>query len=83
VRREDLHYVVAAAARIVGEDEWVIVGSQAILGPYPDAPAGMLRSMEADLYPRAAPDKAVLAEGSWATALDSTRRMGTTRMGRP
>lgn len=30
MRRADLEHVVAAAAQIVGEDEFVVVGSQAI-----------------------------------------------------
>ena len=64
MRREDLHHVVAAAAQIVGEDEFVIIGSQAILGSYPDAPESLLRSQEADLYPRNAPEKAIDIEGA-------------------
>ena len=48
MRRADLEHVVAAAAQIVGEHEFVIVGSQAILGSYPDAPPSLLRSQEAD-----------------------------------
>ena len=55
--------MVAAAAQIADEEEWVVVGSQAILGTDAEAPPEMLRSMEADLYPRAAPDKAILIEG--------------------
>jgi hypothetical protein len=64
VRREDLHHVVAAAAQIVDENEFVVVGSQAILGTYPDAPESLLRSQEADLYPRHAPEKAIKIEGA-------------------
>jgi hypothetical protein len=64
VRRADLEHVVAAAAQIVGEHEFVIVGSQAILGSYPDAPASLLRSQEADVYPRHAPEKAIEIEGA-------------------
>jgi hypothetical protein len=64
VRPQDLHHVVAAAAEILGEEEFVVVGSQAILGTYPDAPEELLRSMEADVYPRRAPDKAIDIEGS-------------------
>jgi hypothetical protein len=64
MRREDLDHVVAAAAQIVGETEFVVVGSQAILGTFPDAPDSLLRSQEADLYPRRAPDKAIRIEGA-------------------
>lgn len=64
MRRADLEHVVAAAAQIVGEHEFVVVGSQAILGSYPDAPASLLRSQEADVYPRNSPDKAIKIEGA-------------------
>ena len=64
MRRADFDHVVAAAADITGETELVVVGSQAILGPFPDAPQTMLRSMEADLYPRSAPEKADDIDGS-------------------
>ena len=63
MRLEHLYHVVAAAAQIVGEEEFVIVGSQSILGSYPDAPESLLRSQEADIYPRRAPDKAIDIEG--------------------
>lgn len=64
MRLEDLDHVVAAAAQIVHETEFVIIGSQAILGSYPDAPATLLRSQEADIYPRNAPEKAIDIEGA-------------------
>lgn len=51
--------MVFSAAQIVGEEQFVIVGSQAILGTYPDAPEELLRSQEADMYPRHAPEKAI------------------------
>ena len=64
MRRADLLHIVAAAAHIVGEEEFVIVGSQAILGSYPDAPESLLRSREADIYPRNSPDEAIKIEGA-------------------
>jgi hypothetical protein len=64
MRREDLEHVVAAAAQIVGEREFVVVGSQAILATHPDAPATLLRSQEADIYPRRAPNRATDIEGA-------------------
>jgi hypothetical protein len=64
MQRQDLYHVVAAAAQIVGESEFVVVGSQSILGSYADAPDTLLRSQEVDLYPRAAPEKAVNMEGA-------------------
>lgn len=64
MRRADLDHVVAAAAQIVGESEFVVVGSQAILAAHPDAPASLLRSQEADIYPRRAPERAIDIEGA-------------------
>lgn len=42
----------------------VIIGSQALLASHPDAPEALLRSMEVDLYPLEAPEKADLIDGS-------------------
>jgi hypothetical protein len=39
-------------------------GSQAILGQFPDAPDALLVSMEADVYPRDAPEKSDLIDGA-------------------
>jgi hypothetical protein len=64
VRREHFEHVVAAAATIVGRDEFVVIGSQAILGPFPDAPPELLRSQEVDLYPHADPSAADLIDGA-------------------
>lgn len=41
-----------------------MVGSQAILGQFPDAPDSLLVSIEADLYPRRAPGKSDLIDGA-------------------
>jgi hypothetical protein len=56
VRRAEFEHVIAAAANVTGQDEFVVIGSQAILGTYPEAPEAMLVSLEADIYPRARPD---------------------------
>lgn len=64
MRLQDLDHVVTAAAQIVRETEFVVIGSQAILGSFPDAPETLLRSQEADIYPRNAPEKAIDIEGS-------------------
>jgi hypothetical protein len=63
LRRVDLEHVVAAAAQISDEVEFVVIGSQAVLAA-DDPPAELLRSMEADLYPRNAPEKAEAIDGS-------------------
>jgi hypothetical protein len=55
MRRDELEHVIRAAASVAGENEIVVVGSQAILGQFPDAPDALLFSQEADVYPRARP----------------------------
>jgi hypothetical protein len=50
VTREELEHVIRAAGEIA-DDDLVVIGSQAILGTYPDAPEALLFSMEADLFP--------------------------------
>jgi len=56
--------VIRAAAVIAGDAEIVVIGSQAILGRFPDAPAELLVSADADVYPRNHPERADLIEGS-------------------
>jgi hypothetical protein len=64
MQRSDLEHLIRAAGRIAEEHELVIIGSQAILGQFPDAPAALVRSMEADLYPLARPDLADKVDGA-------------------
>jgi len=64
MRRSDLEHLIRAAGRIAGEHELVIIGSQAVLGQFPDAPVVLLRSMEADLYPLSRPDLADKVDGA-------------------
>jgi hypothetical protein len=47
--RHEFEHIIGAAANVLGEDAFIVVGSQAILGPYPEAPAALLRSIEVDL----------------------------------
>ncbi len=64
MNRAQLEHVIRAAATIAGDDEIVVIGSQAILGRYPHAPAELLVSKDVDVYPRNHPDRADLVEGS-------------------
>jgi hypothetical protein len=64
VTRAQLEHVVRAAAMIADDREIVVIGSQAVLGQFPDAPADLLVSVEADLYPRNHPERADLIDGS-------------------
>ena len=64
MRRAELEHVIRAAADVSRDSELVIVGSQAILGQFPDAPESLLVSREADLFPRNHPERADEIEGS-------------------
>ena len=52
MERPQLEHIIRAAAAITGADRFVVIGSQAVLGQFPNAPAELLISMEADLSPQ-------------------------------
>lgn len=62
--RTQLEHLIRAAAVIADDDELVIIGSQSILGQFPHAPAALLVSVEADLYPKNHPERADLIDGT-------------------
>jgi hypothetical protein len=64
MKRSDLEHILRASKGVTGETEFIVIGSQAILGPCPDAPRVLRKSMEADLYPRYRPELSDLIEGS-------------------
>jgi hypothetical protein len=76
MNRPQFEHIVASASEVTGIDEFVVIGSQAILGPYPDAPEQMLRSMEADIYPRDAPERMDEVEGALGDGSDFARMNG-------
>ena len=64
MRRSELEHILRAAGSIAGCRDMVVLGSQAILASFPDAPASLLVSMEADIYPLDQPERADLIDGS-------------------
>ncbi len=62
--RSQLEHVIRAAATIAEDDEIIVIGSQAILGQFPDPPPELCRSMEADVWPRNRPERWELVDGS-------------------
>src|SRR5947208_16586948 len=58
VNRQAFEHVVKAAADIVN-DELVVVGSQAVLGQFPEASDELLQSMEVHVFPRTDPARAI------------------------
>lgn len=64
MNRAQLEHIIRAACAIADDDELVIIGSQAILAQFPQAPAELLVSIEADVYPKHHPERADIIEGS-------------------
>lgn len=64
MNREQLEHVLRASAAIANETSFVVIGSQAILLPFPHAPAALLVSRELDLYPALHPEKSDLIDGA-------------------
>ncbi len=61
--REQLEHIIRAAGSITGEQRLIIIGSQSILGSFPDAPATLRVSMEVDAFPENDPGKWELIDG--------------------
>jgi hypothetical protein len=51
VTRDQLEHAIRAVCDLIGDDAVYVFGSQAVLGEYPDAPAGLRQSMEVDVSP--------------------------------
>ncbi len=64
LKRHQLEHILRAAGSIADQSEFIIIGSQAILGTHPDAPDSLLVSIEADLYPRNNPELSDLIDGT-------------------
>lgn len=64
MQRSELEHLIRASGEIAQDDEIIIIGSQAILGQFPNAPARLLASMEADIYPKNYPEAAEWVDGA-------------------
>lgn len=62
--REQLEHLIRAAGAITNTDDLVIVGSQAILAEHPNAPGELLRSIEADIFPKEQPELSIQIDGA-------------------
>lgn len=62
--RNELEHIIRASADVTNEYEFIIVGSQSILGSYPHPEAVLTMSAEADIYPLNAPELAEKIEGA-------------------
>lgn len=64
MKRSELEHIIRAAGAVADDTDIVVIGSQSVLGQYPAAPTALLASMEADVYPMHAPERADLIDGS-------------------
>jgi len=64
VTREELEHIIRACADLTDQYEFMIVGSQSILGAIPNPEAVFTVSAEADIYPLLAPELAEKIEGA-------------------
>lgn len=62
--RHQLEHIIRASAGITGASEFVIIGSQAVLGQFPQAPEELLVSVEADVFSLRDPADSDLIDGS-------------------
>jgi hypothetical protein len=62
--REELEHIIRASGQVTDQYEFVIVGSQSILGPVPRPQDAFTVSMEADIYPLQAPELADKIDGA-------------------
>jgi hypothetical protein len=62
--RSELEHLLRAAGSIADDKEIVVIGSQSVLGQFPNAPVELLASMEADIFPLSRPERADLVDAS-------------------
>ncbi len=64
MNRRQLEHIIRAAADIADDDEIIVIGSQSVLGQFPEAPAELLVSNEADVFPKNRPERWDVIDGS-------------------
>jgi hypothetical protein len=64
VNRLQLEYLIWAAAENADTREIVGIGSQSILGAYPEVPSELLVPMEADIHPKDRPENSTILDGA-------------------
>ena len=64
MKRSELEHLIRASGAIVDDNELIIIGSQSILGQFPEAPVALRASMEADIFPKNKPELSELVDGS-------------------
>jgi hypothetical protein len=64
MNRGEPEHIIRAASAITNQADIVVVGSQSILGQFPNAHPDLLVSMEADVFPLHRPDLSIQVDGA-------------------
>ncbi len=64
MNRAELEHIIRASSAITNQNDIVVIGSQSILGQFPDAHPDLLVSMEADVFPLHRPDLSLQVDGA-------------------
>ena len=64
MQRSQLEHLIRAAGAIAEDDSIVVIGSQAILASVSSPPPGLVKSMEADLFPLNHPERSDMIDGA-------------------
>ena len=62
--RKQLEHIIRASAATADVNEIVVIGSQSILGSFPDAPPELTQSIEADVFPKSSPERSIVIDGA-------------------
>jgi len=76
MKRDELEHIIRASGEITDQYEFVIVGSQSMLGPVPNPEEAFTVSMEADIYPLQAPELAEKIDGAIGEGSQFHQRFG-------
>jgi len=64
MKRSQLEHIIRAAGTIADDKDIVVIGSQAILATVPLPPPDLVKSIEADVFPLAHPERSELIDGA-------------------
>jgi len=74
--RSNLEHIIRAAGTIADDPDIIVIGSQSVLGQFPNADPELLVSLEADVYPKNQPDRSDLIDGSIGEGSPFEREFG-------
>ncbi len=74
--RAQLEHIIRAAGAIADTQDLVVIGSQSVLGQFPEAPGEFLVSSEADVFPLNDPGRSELIDGSICEGSPFQREFG-------